>query len=53
MNGWRWNGNGSLYENFLLILNGVSTTLTFIPFKSSFEQQSFNEIGVTKSATHR
>ena len=30
MNDWRWNGNGSLYENLLLILNGVSTTLTSI-----------------------
>ena len=33
MNDWRWNGNGSLYENLLLILNGVSTTLTSIPLQ--------------------
>ena len=28
MNDWRWNGNEHLYDNLLLILNGVSTTLT-------------------------
>ena len=33
MNDWRWNGNGSLYENFLMILNGISTTLTSIPLQ--------------------
>ena len=33
MNDWRWNGNGSLYENLLLILNGVSTTLTSVPLQ--------------------
>ena len=33
MNDWRWNGNGSLYENLLMILNGVSTTLTSIPLQ--------------------